>query len=175
MSPIADMMCGLPTNQDGTVDIANIGVGPCKGQRSPAAKRQADMLEADKEADYFLFTANGVPVRFVIDDSGAKMVFRIHRRMYMTKTADSGLEAMAEYMLKHMSGYPGLSRDIILKQLCTEYGNNTAKRVAEWEQRARELGIGTGTVIGSMSKDFMKILGHTFSWYGFLFSFSGFY
>ncbi|KAG1821589.1 uncharacterized protein BJ212DRAFT_1425821 [Suillus subaureus] len=163
LSPIADMMRDLPGNQDGTVSLANIGVSPCKGQRSPAAERQAKMLEADKDADYFLFTASDVPVRFVIDDLGAKMIFRINRRMFMTQTADSGLEAVAEYILKHMSEYPGLSRDIILKQLCAEYGNNTTEKVVEWERKSRERGIGTGTVIGSLSKDFMKIFGHTIS------------
>ncbi|KAG2110270.1 uncharacterized protein F5147DRAFT_689867 [Suillus discolor] len=169
LGPIADMMRNLPTNQDGTVDIANVGVGPCKGRRSPAAERQADMLEADKEADYFLFTASNVPVRFVIDDPGAKMVFRINRRMIMTQTADSGLEPMAEYMLKHRSGFPGLSRDVILKQLCAEHGNNTTEKVVEWERKSRERGVSIGTVIESLSKDFMKVFGHTFSkWYGFL-------
>ncbi|KAG1781754.1 hypothetical protein EV702DRAFT_962634 [Suillus placidus] len=163
MSPIADMMHNLPRNQDGTVGLADIGVGPCKGQRSPAAERQAEMLEADKDVDYFLFTASDVPVRFVIDDPGAKMVFRINRRMFMTQTADSGLEPMAEYMLEHMSGYPGLSRDIILKQLCAEHGNDTAEKVAEWERKTRERGFGTGTVIGHLSKDFMKLFGHPFS------------
>lgn len=163
MGPIADMMRNLPTNRDGTVDIANVGVGPCKGRRSPAAERQAEMLEADKDADYFLFTASDVPVRFVIDDPGAKMVFRINRRMIMTQTADSGLEPMAEYMLKHMGGFPGLSRDIIFKQLCAEYGNNTTRKVVEWERKSRERGVSTGTVIGSLSKDFMKVFGHTFS------------
>lgn len=163
MSPIADMMRGLPSNQDGTVSVGDIGVGPCKGQRSPAAERQAKMLEADKDVDYFLFTADDVPVRFVIDDPGGKSVFRINRRMFMTQTADSGLEAMAEYMLKHMSGYPGLSRDIILKQLCAEHGNDTTEKVVEWERKTRERGIGTGTVIGSLSKDFMKIFGNAVS------------
>ncbi|KAG2038977.1 hypothetical protein BDR03DRAFT_999084 [Suillus americanus] len=137
--------------------------GPCKGQRSPAAERQAKMLEADKDVDYFLFTANDVPVRFVIDDLGAKTVFWINRRMFMTQTADSGLKAMAEYMLKHMSGYPGLSRDIILKQLCAKHGSDSTEKVVEWERKTRERGIGTGTVIGSLSKDFMKIFGNAVS------------
>lgn len=162
MSPIADMLRDLPKNQDGTVNVTNIGVGPCKGQRSPAAVRQAKMLEADKDVDYFLFTASDVPVRFVIDDPGAKMVFRINR-MLMTQGADSGLEPMAEYMLKHMSGYPGLSRDTILKQLCAEYGNDTTEKVVEWERKTRERGIGTSTVIGYVSKDFKRIFGHNYS------------
>jgi hypothetical protein len=162
MSPIADMLRDLPKNQDGTVNVTNIGVGPCKGQRSPAAVRQAKMLEADKDVDYFLFTASDVPVRFVIDDPGAKMVFRINR-MFMTQGADSGLEPMAEYMLKHMSGYPDLSRDTILKQLCAEYGNDTTEKVVEWERKTRERGIGTSTVIGYVSKDFKRIFGHNYS------------
>lgn len=161
ISMFVDTIRDLPKNQDGTMSITGVGVGPCNGQRSPAAERQAKMLEADKDVDYFLFTSNDVPVRFVIDDPGAKIVFRIHRRMLMMQASDSGLGALAEYMLKHMSGYPGLSRDIILKQLWAEHGNDTMEKVAEWEQRIQEHGIGA---IESVSKDFMKTFGHIFSY-----------
>ncbi|KAG0702804.1 hypothetical protein DFH29DRAFT_919846 [Suillus ampliporus] len=155
--PVTDLFRNLPKKQ-GNMTLTDIGVGPCKGQRSPAAERQAKMLEANKDVDYFLFTASGAPVRFVINDFAAKMVFRIVRGMVMTQTTETGLEGMAEYMLKLMSGYPGLSREIILKQLCAEYGNDTTEKVAKWEQITRERG--TGPLIESWSKDWSKMIGH---------------
>ncbi|KAG2364580.1 hypothetical protein BDR07DRAFT_1279395 [Suillus spraguei] len=163
MNPIVDTIRDLPKNQDGTVSLTGVGVGPCQGKRSPAAERQAKMLEADKDVDYFLFNSNDVPVRFVIDDPGAKMVFRINRRMLMMQTSDSGLGALAECLLKHMSGYPGLSRDMILKQLCAEHGNDTIEKIAKWERRSQERGISADTMIESLSEDFMKMVEHTFS------------
>ncbi|OAX42693.1 hypothetical protein K503DRAFT_733073 [Rhizopogon vinicolor AM-OR11-026] len=108
-------------NQDGHVALRDIGLGAPTAKRSPAAELQAEMLEANRDVDYFLFTASGKPVRFVIDDSAAKITFKIVRGMVPTQPAETPhLGAMAEYMLKLMSGYPGLSRDIILKQLCAE-------------------------------------------------------
>ncbi|KAG1734091.1 uncharacterized protein EDB91DRAFT_1084229 [Suillus paluster] len=113
--PVADMVRNLVKTRDGRFTLRDIGVGPCNGQRSPAAERQAEMLEVDRGADCFLLTASGDPVRFVIDDPGAKIVFRVVRGMVMMDTTNMGVESIAEYMLKLMSGYPGLSRDIILK------------------------------------------------------------
>lgn len=95
----------------------------------------------------FLFTASDVPVRsgFVVNDP----VFRIERRMVMTQTVDSGLEAMAEYILK--------------RSRCAEHENDTTEKAAEWEWKTRECGISTGTVIGFLSKDFMEMFGHVIS------------
>jgi len=151
--PITDMFRNnLPKNM---TSIRDLGVGTCEGKRSPAAQRQAEMLEADKDVDYFLFTATGEPVRFVIDDPGAKMVFRINRLGIMTQTSDLGVEPMGEYMINLMSGYPGLSRAIILKQLCAEYGSDITKKVAEFEQKSRQRG--TRTFIESWSKNWSKM------------------
>ncbi|KAG1812917.1 uncharacterized protein BJ212DRAFT_439583 [Suillus subaureus] len=114
-NPAVDMIRNLGKKKGHHLtSLRDVGVNPCKGKRSPAAERQAEMLEADRNVDYFLFTASGETVRFVIDDPGAKMVFRINRGVIMMQTGDTGLDAMGEYMLKVMSGYPGLSRDIIL-------------------------------------------------------------
>ncbi|KIK38432.1 hypothetical protein CY34DRAFT_25648 [Suillus luteus UH-Slu-Lm8-n1] len=134
--PVANLMRNLP-KKEGRLTLRDIGVNPCNGKRSPAAERQAKMLEADKDVDYFLFTASGEPVRFVIDDLGAKMIFRINRGMIMTQPTDTtGVNAIGEYMLKLMSNYPGLSRDIIIKQLCEEYGEDIAEKIVELEQMA---------------------------------------
>ncbi|KAG1881044.1 hypothetical protein F4604DRAFT_1650751 [Suillus subluteus] len=149
----------------GLTSLRDIGVNPCKGKRSPAAERQAAMLEADRNVDYFLFTASGEAVRFVIDDPGAKMVFRINRGVVMTKTGDTGLDAMGEYMLKVMSGYPGLSRDIILKQLCEEHGADTAKKIVWLERKTRERG--KTTFIEDWLKDSANVFGD-WSWLGSL-------
>ncbi|KAG1734023.1 uncharacterized protein EDB91DRAFT_1084174 [Suillus paluster] len=156
-TPVADMLRSLPQPRDGSFTIRDIGVGPCKGQRSPAAERQTKMLEADKNVDYFLFTASGEPVRFVIDDPGAKMIFRVVRGMIMTDTANKGVESIAEYILKFMSGYPGLSRDIILKQLCAEYGEGIAEGVVLVERDSRKRGV--NTLIESLIKDSSGVFG----------------
>jgi hypothetical protein len=145
--------------------LKDIGVNPCKGKRSPAAERQAQMLEADKNVDYFLFTANGETVRFVIDDPGAKMIFRINRGVIMMQTGDTGLDAMGEYMLKVMSGYPGLSRDIILKQLCEEHGADATRKIVWLERKSRERG--KSTFIESWVKDSANVFGN-WSWLGLL-------
>ncbi|KAG1812941.1 uncharacterized protein BJ212DRAFT_1578623 [Suillus subaureus] len=163
--PVANLIRYLP--KDGRFTLRDIGVNPCKGKRSPAAERQAEMLEADKDADYFLFTASGERIRFVIDDLGAKFVFRTHRGVMMTQPTDTkgGACALGEYMLKAMSKYPGLSRDIILKQICAEYGDDIAEKIVRLERQAQERG--TGTFIDTWLKDSSKIYGN-YSWLALL-------
>ncbi|KAG1779881.1 hypothetical protein EV702DRAFT_1178145 [Suillus placidus] len=140
-NPAVDLIRNLGKMEGRSLtSLRDIGVNPCKGKRSPAAERQAEMLEATRNVDYFLFTASGETVRFVIDDPGAKMIFRINRGVIMTQTGDTGLDAMGEYMLKLMSGYPGLSRDIILKQLCEEHGADTTKKIMRLERKSRARG-----------------------------------
>ncbi|KAG1774140.1 hypothetical protein EV702DRAFT_1180918 [Suillus placidus] len=149
----------------GLTSLRDIGVNPCKGKRSPAAERQAEMLEANRNVDYFLFTASGETVRFVIDDPGARMIFRINRGVIMTQTGDTGLDAMGEYMVKLMSGYPGLSRDIILKQLCEEHGADTTKQIVRLERKSRE--CGKSTFIEGWLKDSSNVFGD-WAWLGSL-------
>ncbi|KAG2365055.1 hypothetical protein BDR07DRAFT_1481910 [Suillus spraguei] len=160
-NPVANLLRNI-AKKNGRFSLRDIGVNPCKGKRSPAADRQAEMLEADKDADYFLFTASGKPVRFVIDDLGAKVIFRINRGIAMTQPTDTtGVRAVGEYMIKLMSKHPGLSRDIILKQLCAEYGDDTAKRIAELERGSRQEEM--GTFIDNWLKDCSRLFGN-FSW-----------
>ncbi|OAX33989.1 hypothetical protein K503DRAFT_725099 [Rhizopogon vinicolor AM-OR11-026] len=151
--PITDIMCTFPRSQDGTIAPRDIGIGPSTGKRSPAAERQAEMLEANKDVDYFLFTASGEPLCLVIDDSAVKMTFRIMRASVMMP--DIGVEALAEYILKCTSGHPGLSRDIILKQLCAEYGDDTPQKLAKLE-RDKPPGMGSDTFIESIAKNFSR-------------------
>lgn len=163
--PVANLMRNLP-KKEGRLTLRDIGVNPCNGKRSPAAERQAKMLEADKDVDYFLFTASGEPVRFVIDDLGAKMIFRINCGMIMTQPTDTtGVNAIGEYLLKLMSNYPGLSRDIIIKQLCEEYGEDIAEKIVELEQVSQKLGA--STFLDTWLKDFSSIFGN-FLWLGML-------
>ncbi|KAG1834131.1 hypothetical protein EV424DRAFT_1341436 [Suillus variegatus] len=68
-------------------------VNPCKGRCSPAAERQAEMLEVDKDVD---FTSSGESVRSVIDDLGAKMVFRINRGVMMMHNSAEYGDVIAE-------------------------------------------------------------------------------
>ncbi|KAG1881071.1 hypothetical protein F4604DRAFT_1578111 [Suillus subluteus] len=160
--PVANLLRNLPER----FTLRDIGVNPCKGKRSPAAERQAVMLEADKDADYFLFTASGERVRFVIDDRGAKMIFRTNRGVAMMQPTDTAsASALGEYMLRLMSKYPGLSRDIILKQLCAEYGDDITEDIVQLERQSQERG--TGTFIEFFLKDWSKVFGN-FSWLALL-------
>lgn len=159
-NPCANLMRNLP-KKEGRFTLRDIGVNPCRGKRSPAAERQAEMLEADKDVDYFLFTAKGERVRFVIDDLGAKMIFRVNRGVIMTQPSDTtGVNALAEYILKRMSNYPGLSRDIIIKQFCEEYGEDIAEKIVELEQVSQKRG--ESTFFDSWLKDFSNIFGNFF-------------
>ncbi|OJA10255.1 hypothetical protein AZE42_10430 [Rhizopogon vesiculosus] len=153
IDPFMDIMRTFPRSQDGTIAPRDIGVGPSTGKRSPAAERQAYLLEANKDVDYFLFTASGEPCCLVINDSAVKMAFRIMRASAMMP--DIGAEVVAEYILKLASGYPGLSRDIILKQLCAEYGDDIPQKLAKLE-RDKPGGIGSDTLIESFAKNFSR-------------------
>ncbi|OAX33988.1 hypothetical protein K503DRAFT_803945 [Rhizopogon vinicolor AM-OR11-026] len=148
---ISDMVRTYQTSRNGTIAPRDIGLGAPTGKRSPAAQRQAEMLEADKDVDYFLFTASGEPVRFMIDDPVVKTFFRTVRGFVMRP--DIGVEVMAEFILKFMSKYPGLSRDIILAQLYEEYGDDVLV-VWEWEHPP-----GMETAIESEAKNFSKVFG----------------
>ncbi|KAG2107653.1 uncharacterized protein F5147DRAFT_753510 [Suillus discolor] len=165
-NPTAEMLRNFDKEGRQLTSLRDIGVNPCKGKRTPAAERQAEMLEADRNVDYFLFTASGEAVRFVIDDPGAKMIFRINRGWVMTQvTSDTGVDAMGEYILKVMSGYPGLSRSIILKQLCEEHGEGTTEKIAWLEKKSRE--HGKSTFIEGWVKDSSPLFGD-WSWLGLL-------
>lgn len=165
-NPAVDLIRNLPKKEGRHLtSLRDIGVNPCKGKRSPAAELQAQMLEADRNVDYFLFTASGKTVRFVIDDPGAKMIFRMQRGVIMTRSGDTGLDAMGEYILKVMSGYPGLSRNIILKQLCEEHGADTTRKIVSLERKSRERG--KSTFIEGWVKDSANVFGDL-SWLGSL-------
>jgi hypothetical protein len=155
--PVTEMLRNC-RGKDGHINLRDMGMGPAKGKRSPAAERQAAMLQADRDVDYFLFTASGEPVRLVINDQAVKMTFRMVRGMVVMQTDhDTGIGAMTEYILKLMSGYPGLSRHIILEQLCAEYGDDTAQKVAEWERKGPQTG---STWVESWSKNLSSMFGH---------------
>lgn len=93
------------------------------------------------------------------------MIFRINRGVIMTQTGDTGLDAMGEYMVKFMSGYPGLSRDIILKQLCEEHGADTTNKIVRLERKSRERG--KSTFIEGWLKDSSNVFGD-WAWLGSL-------
>ncbi|KAG1734548.1 hypothetical protein EDD22DRAFT_787874 [Suillus occidentalis] len=165
-NPTADFLRSLDKKEGRPLrSLRDIGVNPCKGKRSPAAERQAQMLEADRNVDYFLFTPRGETVRFVIDDPGAKMIFRIHRGEILTQTDNTGLGSMGEYLLKKMSGYPGLNRNIILKQLCEEHGADTTREIVRLEQTSRK--HGKSTFLEGWVKDSASVFGD-WSWLGLL-------
>ncbi|KAG1894455.1 uncharacterized protein F5891DRAFT_1195295 [Suillus fuscotomentosus] len=165
-NPTAEMLRNFDKEGRQLTSLRDIGVNPCKGKRTPAAEHQAEMLEADRNVDYFLFTASGEAVRFVIDDPGAKMIFQINCGWVMTQvTSDTGVEAMGEYILKVMSRYPRLSRSIILKQLCEEHRAGTTEKIMWLEKKSRE--HGDSTFIESWVKDSSPLFGG-WSWLGLL-------
>lgn len=146
-----DVVKDLVPNASGNVSITSIGAGQAQYTRSSALQLQVTLIEANKGADYFLFKSTGMPIPFIVPDTWAKMVFRLMRKDTMSNAEKKGLEPIAEYMLKHMADKPGLSREIILRQLCAEYGDDTARKVIQFERRSEERGSGL-TFIESMSK-----------------------
>jgi hypothetical protein len=80
-----------------------------------------------------------------------KMAFRSLRGGALS--GDSGLEAMGEYLIKAMGERPGLSRDIILRQLEREYGGDVTTKVAEWERMTIENGYAGSTYLEVTSRN----------------------
>ena len=95
------------------------------------------LLNADKDADYFLFDEDGSPVRFVLQDTWTKMAFRTLRSSVLSSgDQQQGLEAIAEYLIKMMGQKPGFNRQRILEQLRNEYGGDLVAKVAKFESMA---------------------------------------
>ncbi|KAH7920347.1 hypothetical protein BV22DRAFT_1133144 [Leucogyrophana mollusca] len=117
-------------------DITTLGFGKSQFPRSAALQLQVSMLEADKPADYFLFTPARAAVRFVIDDPSAKMMFRFFRAEVMSSQEHMAIGPMVQYLIKGMAGSPGLSREIILKQISDEYGVDAEERLKRTEGNA---------------------------------------
>ncbi|KIJ60381.1 hypothetical protein HYDPIDRAFT_32346 [Hydnomerulius pinastri MD-312] len=126
----------LPKNATGKTLTAAIGIGPAQYTRPAALESQVSMLEKDKEADYFLFNDNGQPIRFVVDKMWTQCCFRGIRQVAMTTPEKRGFEALREYLIKLMANSPGLSRDLILKQLTAEYGADAPERVTVVERKS---------------------------------------
>jgi hypothetical protein len=74
-----DHLRHVPDVQDGDVPLSSIGFPSPNSQReySQALQRQLSLINADKEADYFLFDTDDLPVRVVLHDTWMKMAFRI--------------------------------------------------------------------------------------------------
>jgi hypothetical protein len=122
--------------------VTDVGFGVLHPSRtySPALKRQVSLLEGDKGADYFLFDNSDRPIRFVIYESFLKLCFRTIRAEAIYGETPSGLEMVAEYLIKAMAHQPGLSRERILAQLQREYGGNMAEKMAAFEAKRLENG-----------------------------------
>ncbi|KAH7928127.1 hypothetical protein BV22DRAFT_1005538 [Leucogyrophana mollusca] len=118
-----------------TTSIRSIGPGTPQYTRSPALQHQVSMIEADKDADYFLFTPSREPIRFVIDDFFLKLVFRLMRTDAMSNRDQQGVAPIAQYLVKAMAGSPGLSKDTILKQMSEEYGGDISAKLKRLEEK----------------------------------------
>jgi hypothetical protein len=140
--------------------LSSIGFPSPNSQReySQALQRQLSLINADKEADYFLFDTDDLPVRVVLHDTWMKMAFRIIRSDVLSSSEQNGLGAIAEYLIKVMGQKPGLSRETILRQLQNEYGGDVAPKVAEWERKAAENGLEGSTFLESMSRNLMTTI-----------------
>lgn len=125
---------------------------------SPALQRQVALLTADKEAEYYLFDKNNRPIRFVVHEPHARMAFRILRQDALSTQETKGLEALAEHMIKIMAQRPGLSREIILAQLESEFGAGLLAKVAEFEKMAAVNGQAGSSFIETMSKGLMTTM-----------------
>lgn len=121
---------------------------------SPALQRQLSLLTADKEAEYFLFDDMDRPVRVAFPDMWTKISFRNLRSGAMFTAAQTGVEAMAEYLIKVMGRAPGLSRATILNQFGKEYGRRTPAKISQFERMAVQNGYEHGvTFLETMSKN----------------------
>jgi len=155
-----DHLRHVPDIQDGGIPVSSVGFPAPNSQReySQALQRQLALINADKEADYFLFDDNDCPVRVVLHDMWMKMIFRILRSDILSSSGLNGLGVIAEYLIKVMGRKPGLSRETILSQLEKEYGSDVVPRVAEWERKAVVNGFQGGTFLESMSKGLMAFM-----------------
>jgi hypothetical protein len=131
---------------DGNMPMTSLGFGTPHPSRShsPALQQQVALLEGDREADYYLFDHTDCPIRVMLDERYIKMCFRMIRSEAMFRAEMSGVEAMAEYLIKTMADRPGLSRARILAQFEREYGGNMAAKVAAFEAKKAENGYKPG-------------------------------
>lgn len=143
----------VPTSDGHHVSLRSIGFPSPDTQQehSPALQRQISLLNADKEADYFLFDEGDHPVRVVLHATWLKTVFRILRSDILSTSRKNGLEAIAEYLIKVMEQKPGLSRERILTQLEGEYGGDIRTKMREWDRRRVENGLEGSSLLEYMS------------------------
>ncbi|EGO05431.1 hypothetical protein SERLA73DRAFT_174578 [Serpula lacrymans var. lacrymans S7.3] len=146
----------IPISPNGNASLPFSGAGQPHYHRSPALQLQLAMIERDQDADYFLFSSSHQPIRFAIHDTWTKMVFRLLRQGSVSSANKQGVEAMAEYMIKAMGRMPGLSREIILKQLSAEYGDDTEAKLMEFERKSIENGTGL-TFLEDMSRNMVSM------------------
>ncbi|KAH7903472.1 hypothetical protein BJ138DRAFT_1020581 [Hygrophoropsis aurantiaca] len=118
-----------------TTNLRDIGAGTPQFARSSALQLQVSKIEADKDADYFLFTAAQEPIRFVIHDFFTKFVFRLFRANAMSSKEQTCTCPLAQYLLKEMASTPGLSKESILRQLSSEYGIDMEAALQQFTER----------------------------------------
>ncbi|EGN93743.1 hypothetical protein SERLA73DRAFT_145457, partial [Serpula lacrymans var. lacrymans S7.3] len=158
---VAALLKDVPIDPSGTFNISSIGSGEPRYQRSSALQYQVSLIDADKEVEYVLFTPSGFPIRFFINnrddyETWTRINFRIVRKMAMSSARQDGLAPMAEHLIKHAENLPGLSRDIIMRQLCAEYGAETETKVSKLEKQSALTGHGL-TLVESMSRLSTKV------------------
>jgi hypothetical protein len=144
---VPDYLRPSAINPDGTVDINSMGFGTTHPSRphTPALRWQVSLLNADKQAGYYLFDERNEPVRVVLHDICTKIMFRIQWADAMFGSRLDGLEAMAKYLIKVMGQNPGLSRTRILDQFSREYDEEIATKMAEWKRLGVRNGIEPST------------------------------
>jgi len=155
-----DHLRRVPHSSDGNVQVSSIGFPSPNIQRqySPALQQQISLLNADKEAGYFLFDNEDRPVRVVLRGAWLKMMFRIVRSGILSGSGAHGLEAIVEYLVKVMGQKPGLSREMILAQLQNEYGGDMTTKMSEWDKKAVENGLQGITLLEDMSRNMMATI-----------------
>jgi hypothetical protein len=127
---------------------------------SPALQRQISLLTADEEADYFLFDESGQQVRFEIQETLLKMMFRMSRSMAWTRDQDTqaSVENMAQYLIKVMGHKSGLSRESILRQFDSEYGGDTETKLDEFVRKSKGQTHDGETVLEMMHRTAMTAI-----------------
>jgi hypothetical protein len=143
---VSDSLRHVPINKNDTISINSMGLPPPEPPYpySQALQRQIGLITSDKDADYFLFDEVQRPIRFALPEGYIKLAFRTMRSNALSTCEKKGVQAIGEYLLKTMSDHPGLSRERILGQLSSEYGEETAGKIADFEKMAVRNGYEPG-------------------------------
>jgi hypothetical protein len=139
---LPDSLRSVMVASDGRAIHASFGFGSPHRDRllSPALRRQMSLLYGDTEADYILFDGANQLIRITIEHEFTRVMFRGIRTRALFDAVQRGAEWMASYLIEAVGHRLGLSRQRILEQFRSEYGEDIPERVALFEAKMTEEG-----------------------------------